>query len=194
NGRWTRPEVELRWIGERRGSTPPGEEAKAVDDGAGQTAFDIVGADRDGALGQARCVDRGPTRTVDGVVGQDHVSGPGPTDVQSLRVSVDGVVHDRHVAYMRNLRVRRGRDAGEHGIEDEIVPDNGIGDDLNRFTAVPHGIAFDDVEAAPATVDENARILPPGERVVDDVVANDVPMGPGLHLDAVIAAITRRSS
>src|SRR5882672_2112660 len=90
DGRGTRPEVELRWIGERRGSTPPGEEAKAVDDGAGQTAFDVVGADRDGAFGQARCIDRDPTRAVDGVVGQDHVSGPGPTDVQSLRVSVDG--------------------------------------------------------------------------------------------------------
>src|SRR6266478_4782683 len=185
------PEVELGWIRERRGATSSREEAQAVDGGTRQTAIDVVGPDSDGAVRQARGIDCGPARTIDRVVGKNHIARPRPPYEQALGMPIDGVVHNRHVAHLRDLRVRRGGDAGTQGIEDEIVSNDRIGDDLNGLTAVPHRVAFNDVGTVSSTVHKDARVLRSTDRVVDYIVSNDVAIEPHLHLNPIITAVAR---
>src|SRR5712692_7558515 len=62
--------------------------------------FLIVEPDRGGAAGQTCAVDRGRARTIERVVGQDHVARAGPANKQTVRVSVDRVVYDRHIVHL----------------------------------------------------------------------------------------------
>ena len=73
-------------------------------------------------------------------------------------------------------------------VENDVVPDNCVGDCLDAFAGVPDDIAFDDVDAFAAAVHENARIFGADIRVMDDIVADDVAVRAEFYFDAVVAA------
>ena len=76
----------------------------------------------------------------------------------------------------------RSGDAGGFTIEDNVVPNQSVGDDLNAFAGVPNDIAFDDVGSGAAAVYENSGIFPFDVRVVNDVVPNDISGRPEFDL------------
>ena len=68
-----------------------------------------------------------------------------------------------------------GGNTGHRAIENDVVPDDRVGDDLDAFAGVPDDVAFDYIDAfAAAAVDEDPRILPPGVGVVYNIVTDDV--------------------
>lgn len=79
-------------------------------------------------------------------------------------------------------------------VENDVVPDNCVGDCLDAFAGVPDDIAFDDVDAFAAAVHENARIFGADIRVMDDIVADDVAVRAEFYFDAVVAAAAGAAS
>src|SRR5574342_431057 len=99
------------------------------------------------------------------------------------------VVDDGDVANAGIGGVRRGHDTGDRRLENKVVSDNRVRDDLDPFTAVPHGIALDYVSFRSAAVNEDAWVFLANGGVVDDVIADDVAIGADFNLNPVIAAV-----
>ena len=90
-----------------------------------------------------------------------------------------------HLLHVLARQLRRGDPCGIGEHTDRA----GARADLDGLAAVPHRVAFDDVEPSTASVNEDARVLPATGRVVDHVVAHRVVVGADLDLDPVIAAV-----
>ena len=100
----------------------------------------------------------------------------------------DGIVDDSDVSHVSHSGVRGGSDAGRFTIEDDVVPDDRIGDDLDALSGVPDNVALDDVDPFAAAIDKNARILFSDVRIVNDVISDGISIRAEFDLDAVIAA------
>ena len=98
------------------------------------------------------------------------------------------VVDDLYVSHMWNSGMWSCRDAGYRAVENDIVPDNSVGNHLDTFAGVPDNVALDDVDSFTTAVHENAGVFGADIRIVDDVVTDDVPVRTEFYFDAVVAS------
>jgi hypothetical protein len=115
----------------------------------------------------------------------------GPPEMEALWMSYNGVVHNGYIAHLGHLTVGHGGNTSYRGIKDKIVPDDSIRNNLNCLTTVPHHIPLDKVNFASSTIDKDTWVLLADIRVMNDIIANDVPIGACFNLNTIVSSITR---
>ena len=101
----------------------------------------------------------------------------------------DGVIDNRHIFHSTIRGMGRQGDPSDRAIADDIVSNDGIGDDLYPLAAIPNRVSLHHVWLRSAAVNKDAGVPRADIGVVNDVVSNNIAIGPRFDFDPVIAAV-----